>query len=34
MPQFTIDIPNDKVEMVGRAFQVVQGETETIITEA
>jgi len=29
MPQLTIDIPDDKVQMVGRAFQVVQGDTET-----
>jgi len=25
MPEFTIHIPNDKVEMVGRAYGVIQG---------
>ena len=29
MPQFTIDIPNDKVELVGRAYGVVQFDGET-----
>ena len=29
MPQFTIDIPNDKVELVGRAYGVVQFDEET-----
>ena len=29
MAQFTINIPNDKVAMVGRAYGVVQEEEET-----
>jgi len=34
MPQFTIDIPNDKVEMVGRAFGVIQGQDDQNETAA
>ena len=34
MPQFTIDIPNDKVEMVGRAFGVIQGQSDPNETAA
>ena len=34
MPQFTIDVPNDKVEMVGRAFGVIQGQNDPNETAA
>ena len=34
MPQFTIDIPDDKVEMVGRAFGVIQGQNDPNETAA
>ena len=29
MPQLTLDIPNDKIEMVGRAYGIIQQEDET-----
>ena len=34
MPQFTINIPDDKVEMVGRAFGVIQGQDDQNETAA
>ena len=34
MPQFTIDVPDDKVEMVGRAFGVIQGQNDPNETAA
>ena len=34
MPQFTIDVPSDKVEMVGRAFRVIKGQYDPAETDA
>ena len=34
MPQFTIDIPDDKVEMVGRAFRIIKGQYDPAETDA